>query len=130
MRIQGAELPVKPTTGYSANLRQRLRLRREHLGITQQAAADMIAKEAGLDGMTKATLSKWETFQSHPRVDMFAAWARALGLRLYVDLRNPDDGRQHILVSEEVGRLASLLEDMAPEDRAALTRIIEGIPRR
>lgn len=54
------------------NLCEELRDARKSLGIAQQKIAD-------LTGVAQVQVCHWENLQRRPRLDLFVAWAAALG---------------------------------------------------
>jgi transcriptional regulator with XRE-family HTH domain len=55
----------------------RLRAERQRLRISQQTVADSL-------GVTQACISRWETLDNNPPLDMVMDWARVLGLTVEV----------------------------------------------
>jgi transcriptional regulator with XRE-family HTH domain len=102
-------------------LRKQLRQRRVDLGLSQQQVADRTAAEWGEVGsLTKQTISSWERFVDQPRIDAFAAWARALELRLHVQLYDPSVERASVRVPPNVVDTCSVLAMLPPEKLAAV----------
>lgn len=77
-------------TEHALWLRGVLIAERERRGWSLEQTARAIGRELGEGGsLTKQSLHAWEGFKVQPRIDQMAAWARALGLRLEVDLVDP-----------------------------------------
>lgn len=80
-----ARLLSLPSTGHTQQLRAKLRAARQHLGLTLEAVADRISEYTG-ESCSASSASHYEQFRRHPPIDVMAAHARAVGLRLLVDL--------------------------------------------
>jgi transcriptional regulator with XRE-family HTH domain len=121
------------STGHSKQLRERLRDRREKLGLTLEQVAEQTGsilsalnpdeKETTL---TAGSISHYELFRRHPRVDTMAAWARAVGMRLVVDLEHADSDRVNVPLSPRAARIARMLEGLKPRD---LDRVEDTVRR-
>lgn len=126
--------PAFQSSGHSRALRSRLRAARERLGLSGDAVARRIQTIIGDDEpVHRGTISNWETFKRHPRIDVFAAWARAVGLRLIVDLDAADGKRIPVLLDPETAEVARELDLLTPEDRkiiAATVRRMLPVGRR
>jgi transcriptional regulator with XRE-family HTH domain len=82
-------------------LRKRLRAARKSAKMSQQQVADYIKADLGLDSLSKQAISQWETFVAQPTVDALASWARAVNLRLRINLVEPGDDRVLVPVRRE-----------------------------
>ena len=92
-------------------------------------AAKAIAREMGKDSMSKQALQQWEAFETHPRIDQFAGWARALGLSLDVDLIDPADERVEVRVPPDMIELIRRMERLTLEDRELLLPLAGRLSR-
>lgn len=92
-------------------------------------AAKAIARELGKETMSKQALQQWEAFETHPRIDQFAAWARALGLRLDVDLIDPEDERVEVRIPPDMLEIVRRLEVLDPSDRELLLPVLGRLTR-
>lgn len=102
-------------------LRKQLRQRRVDLGLSQQEVADRTAEEWGEVGsLTKQTISSWERFVDQPRIDAFAAWARAVELRLHVQLYDPSVERASVRVPPHMVDTCTVLAALPAEKLAAV----------
>lgn len=120
MLVYDAPMPeVREQTGHSRELRDRLRERREKLGLHQKAVGELI-------GRTGASVSAYERFEQHPPVDVFAAWARSLGMRLIVDL--DDSERVPVAVSPDLVETVRALNRLSTDDREIVARLITALP--
>lgn len=112
-------------SGHSRALRERLKEARREKGWTLQECADRVARELGKDKLSAQAVKFWEDFERHPPVDVFAAWCRAVGLRLVVEIVEPEEGRQPVLLHKETEELARKADQMAAKDRRVLERLAE-----
>jgi transcriptional regulator with XRE-family HTH domain len=122
-------------TGRTRMLRQRLKARREALRLTQEQVADRISadeirnahhpSEAKPIGGT--AVSNWETMYRNPKIHDFAAWARALGMRLIVDLDDQDSDRVAVLLPR--GRALELAKAIGTLNATDLD-LVESFVRR
>ncbi len=111
--------PTSPpdNTGRTRMLRQRLKARREALGLTQEQVAQLISDDPLRDDkpIGNTAVSNWETLKRHPKIDDFAAWARVLGMRLIVDLDDAESDRVPVLLPPgrhvELAKAISTLPD-------------------
>jgi transcriptional regulator with XRE-family HTH domain len=110
-------------TGHSRAIRARLRAARIEQGLSLQTVADRIAEILGRESLTAAAVSSWETFARHPPIDMMAAWARAVGMRLIVDLDSADSPRTPVLLRPETVDMARALDE-APGNYREIVRSI------
>lgn len=99
---------------------------REARGWSLEQTARAIARELGRPNLSKQSFTEWEAGNTQPRVDQFAAWAAALGLRLEVDLVRP--GRDHVAVRlpPQIAPIARDLTMLASED---LDRVFDLVRR-
>jgi transcriptional regulator with XRE-family HTH domain len=117
-------------TGHSRQLRARLRAARIERGMTLQNVADGIAQRLERESLTAAAVSSWETFVRHPAIDVMAAWARVVGLRLVVDLDDAKGERIPVLLHPRTADIAREI-DAAPEaDREMIRQFVERLTRR
>lgn len=116
------------STGHTKRLRDLLRARREAIGLSQEQVGKMIAHRLGRDRpYTGAAVSSWEKLQSNPGVDVMAAWARALSLRLIVDLDEQHSARVPVLLSARVAEIARTLDMASEADLALIESMIDRI---
>lgn len=120
---QAIGAPLIYSTGYSRQLRERLRARREKLGMTLEQVADRTAEilnqmtpDAKEVSLTAGAISHYEQFRRHPRVDAMAAWARAVGMRLVVDLEDADSDRVNVPLSPRAARVARMIDALKEKD--------------
>lgn len=113
-------------------IRQRLKARREALGLTQEQVAELISQDPNREGppLGNTAVSNWETLRRHPKLDDMAAWARVLGMRLIVDLDDIESDRVPVLLPPgRAVELAKALTTLGEEDFAyveALVRRLTG----
>ena len=125
-----SDTPVRPVSrGHSRQLRRRLRAARLERGLTLQHVADFIAKAEGLKSLTDAAVSQWESFKRHPPVNLMAAWARAVGLRLIVDLDDRSGERVPVLLHPRTADLAREIDSLNDDDRAYIEDTVRRIRR-
>lgn len=105
-----ARMLMIPSTGRSQQFRARLRAARERQGLTLEQVADEIAVQLGLSRFSASAVSHYEQFRRHPPVDVFAAWCRAVGMRLTMELDEINSDRVQVLLRPEVARLARAME--------------------
>lgn len=114
-------------TGHTRRLRAVLKNARERQGLSQQDVADEIARIVGKGSHTRSAISAYESFNRHPPINVFAAWARAVGMRLIVDLEWGDV--EHVQVramrssANSVHQLLSVIE-VEGSDRAELAELL------
>lgn len=111
-------------TEQAIRLRGILADRRTQMKLSQQAVADSVARELGKTSLTKQAISQWERFDTQPGIDEFAAWARAVGLRLWVDLYDPDDPRVELRVDPTLVETIERIHDLSPGDRELLLALV------
>lgn len=114
------------STGHSRHLRDVLRHARERLGLTQKQVADAIA--AHLDdgrSFTGSAVSEWERFQRHPAIDVMAAWARVVRLRLMVELDDGNGQRVPVLMSRRAAEVARSLDQLSDSDLDMIKSMVE-----
>ena len=80
---------------------------RGHFGLTQQQVADRIA-----GGINKNNISRWETADRMPSVDVLAAYAEALGIPVSRLYRPPSDRPS---LDEMIANASNELKDKAAE---------------
>ena len=127
----GDELPPAPddavpemgSVGHSRQLRLRLRAARKRLNLSHDDVAERVANTLGLDAKTGGSISHYEQFRRHPRIDVMAAWARAVGLRLIVDLDDADGKRIPVMLHARTAELARVLDNASDEDFAMIRDI-------
>jgi transcriptional regulator with XRE-family HTH domain len=115
-------------TGYTRMLRERLRAARVARGLTQKEVAADVAKRIG-ETVGHSTISNWETMFRQPRIDEFAAWARAVGMRLVVDLEPSDSPRIPVMLDRDTAELAKAIDRLPAEQRQAVSAIVEQFIR-
>ena len=111
---------------YSRHLRKIIRVARIDRGMSLQDVADAIAEITGEEPLSRQTIHHYEMFKRHPRIDMMAAWARAVGLRLIVEVVGLEDERIAALIRPRTARVAYLLDLLSDED----LETVEAIARR
>lgn len=121
-------------TEHAKWLRGVLVAERDRRGWSLSRTAREIARElraAGADkpGLTKQSLEKWEDFTVQPKIDRFAAWARALGLRLEVDLVQRDEPTVVARLPADVADLAREIALLDDGDRAYLVETVARLKR-
>lgn len=107
-----------------------LKAEREKRKWSLQTTADAIAREAGRESLSKQSLTKWEDAETQPKMDDFAAWARALGFKLEVDLVIPEEQAVSVRVPEEVAHACRQLATLDPVDRQLVVAVISRLQRR
>ena len=118
-------------TGHTRQLRERLRIAREGLGLSQRAVGIEIANRLGrAKPYTGAVVSLWEKLEAHPPVDTMAMWARVVGLRLVVDLDEAAGVRVPVLLRPKAAAVARLLDLLSDEELAAEEAYLDGKIRR
>lgn len=116
-------------TDHAIWLRRVLTAARKTRGWSLQRAATEIAREMGKASMSKQALQQWESFETHPSVAAYAAWARAMGLKLDVDLVDPKDERVEIRVPPGLVEVIRRLERLEEEDVAEILRLATRLSR-
>ena len=116
-------------TDHALWLRGVLKAERIRRGWSLQETADAVAKEMGRRSLSKQALQDWEEFETQPKIDAFAAWARALGLRLEVDLVTPGDGWVSVRVPEDLATTSRQLAALPPADRQVVMDMIARLQR-
>jgi hypothetical protein len=113
------------STGHSRHLRNVLALARQEQQLSAQQVADRMARALGKDKLSGQSVLYYEGFQRHPPIDVFAAWARAVGYRLIVDLDKLGNERAQVLIRhDEVAEIARALDEAPAELRAAVALIV------
>jgi transcriptional regulator with XRE-family HTH domain len=115
-------------TGYTRMLRERLRAARIARGMTQKDVAVEVQRRTGRT-CGDTTISNWETMARNPLVDEFAAWARAVGMRLVVDLEPEGSQRIPVMLDRDSAELAKAIDQLPPEKRAAVQAIVDQLTR-
>jgi len=118
-------------------LRQRLTLARGKRGdpnfIPLREVAGRIAdilkhtpawKKAKRVSLTKQAVSLWEKDEVQPGVDELAASARAVNLRLWVDVYDPADKTIETRIRADLLRLVHEMELLKPDDLAMVRDLI------
>lgn len=116
---------LQDVTGHSRHLRRVLADQRSKLGLSAQEVANRVAAMLDIESLSHQSIRYWESFDRHPPIDRFAAWADVLGKKLLVDLKDKNvPGHMVILKTPEAIEIARLV-DLAPESkrRAALSVI-------
>jgi transcriptional regulator with XRE-family HTH domain len=116
-------------TDHARWLRSVLKAERIRRGWSLQETADVVAREWGRDKLSKQSLQDWEEFKTQPKIDAFAAWARALGLRLEVDLVQSADPSVAIRVPIELADVCRTLSVLPPADRQVIIDMITRLQR-
>lgn len=114
-------------TDHALWLRGLLRAERERRGWSLSQCARAVAREMGKANLTKQSFTRWESFESQPRIDQFAAWARALGFRLEVDLVPADAPGVLVRVPADVAAAARELAVLPVEVRGPIIALIAGL---
>lgn len=118
-------------TEYARLLRSQLRARRQDQGLSQEEVGRRVAEDLGRDtDYTKGAVSGWERFDYHPPVDVFASWARVLGLRLRVELVDPEDRAVAVRVPPEYAALCRELAALPADDLAVVRDMIRRLGSR
>lgn len=110
-------------------MRRILKAERVRRGWSLARTAELVARELGRDRLTKQSLQDWEEGVTQPRVDAFAAWARALGMQLEVDLVVPHADEVPIRVPRPLAPSVLLFLSLEDEDRQAVILIIQRLKR-
>lgn len=110
-------------------LRERLRDARKEQGLTALEVDRRIV--AALKEERKPNPQRiyhWENLAAHPSIAAYAAWSRALGFRLVVQLVDAGSEARSVLVrSDDAARVALLLDAAPPEKREAIARMVETL---
>lgn len=123
---RAARLALLPSTGHSRELRARLRAARLREGLTLEQVAGRIAELLGLESFSPAQVSHIEQFRRHPPIDVMAAHARAVGLRLVVDLTSEESDEVAVPLAPRVAWIARALKGADEE----ILDVIETILKR
>lgn len=99
---------------------------REARRWTLEQTARAIARELEIPSLKKQSFTAWESGDTKPRVDQFAAWAAALGLRLEVDLVRPGRDQVTVRLPPAIAPIARDLAMLAPDD---LERVYDLVRR-
>jgi len=126
-------------THHAKWLRGVLVAERDRRGWSLSQAARAIARELQAvpsdtpgrrgKGLTKQSLQAWEEFRVQPKIDQFAAWARAMGLRLEVDLAPRDESTVIARVPQDVADIALELTLVPAEERARIVGLAREIAK-
>ncbi|MEQ1571433.1 MAG: hypothetical protein ABMA64_37750 [Myxococcota bacterium] len=101
------------------------------MGLTQQQVADKITERLQLERpLSGSAVSEWERFGRHPAVNVMAAWARVVGLRLLVELDASTGPRIPVLVRPETADLARSIDLLSDEDRALVSSMVSRMKPR
>lgn len=105
--------------------------RRDEFGLKHGEVSAMIADDAGAERTNErgTQIQNWEKMRREPRIDEFAAWARALGMRLVVELEPAESPRRALMVPPESIELCATAAQLAPEKVPAATAIVERLLR-
>lgn len=106
-------------SGKTRMIRRRLKAARKALGLTQQQVAERMVADPQWGGATlgATAISNWELLERNPEVDAMAAWARAVGRRLVVELDDQAAGdRVAVLLPPEVVECAKAITALEQED--------------
>ena len=110
-------------------LRKILVARRGALRRFQPEVGEAVAAILGRPGLTKQAISQWENLKTEPGIPEFDAWARALGMRLHVDLHDEDDKRIEVPVEPGLVETATRLNDLSEEDRTIVSGLVRRLSR-
>lgn len=101
---------------HSRWLRERLAQARQDQGRTAlEVDADVTARLDEAREPTSQRIYSWEKFGAHPRIDQYAAWARALGFRLDCQLVPVESSARSVILTSDEAAAAAQLLDAAPE---------------
>lgn len=121
-------------TGHSKGLRLILKQARDQQGLSAKAVGERIALhlqalgDADAEPVSPSTIYAWESFDRHPSIANFAAWARVLGYRLIVELDSATSDRAPVLVrTDEAAEAARRIDLMQPDQRAAILGVIRSM---
>lgn len=95
-------------------------------GWSLQQTARAISKELGRS-LAKQSYTKWESFETQPKLDELAAWARAFGMRLEVDLVWPEEDAVSARLPVSVAAIARELGLLRPAALAPISLLIEQL---
>lgn len=109
-------------------LRGLLIAEREARGWSLEQTARAIGREAG-GGLSKQSLHAWESGAVNPKIDQFAAWAQALGLRLEIDLCRPGVDSVPVRLPARVAGIARDLSDLSNDDLRVVSELIGRLKR-
>lgn len=116
------------STGHSRHLRDVLRAARERLGMSQREVAEAISERLDDERVVSSSaVSEWERFHRHPGIDVMAAWARVVGLRLIVDLDDLKTDRVHLSLRPRAAEVARLLDLLTDPDLQVVTSLVERL---
>lgn len=87
-----------------------MRIAREHAGLSQETAA----RELGLSGKSKSTLSAWESGARDPRSSMLVKMARLYGLP--VEMLADPQPTAHEAIDRRLDELARAAGELERED--------------
>ena len=120
---------LEEVTGHSRHLRHVLRDRRKDLRLSAREVAERASDRLGDGAISTQSIYDWEAFRRHPAIDRYAAWARALGYRLVVDLDDAAEGRHPILVRHEESASAAKTLDAIddPAKRRAVLATLKAL---
>lgn len=110
-------------------LRQILKSRRAALKLRQEDVAILAAEHLGKASLTKQAISQWENAQTQAGVDELDAWARALGMRLRVDIYDAEDQRAGVMVDPPLVESVMRMNDLSGEDREIVIGIVKRLSR-
>ena len=90
---------------------------REHLGFTQEK----IGARIGPDGVDKGTISRWESSDRIPTINVMAAFAEAIGIRVVDLYRLPSDRCSLDLLAADLSqhdfeKIVQAIKDLKPRD--------------
>lgn len=114
-------------TDHARHLRGLLIAERDRKGWSLEQVARAVARELDVEHVPKQTIHGWESFRTHPRIDQFAAWARALGMRLEADLVRESDEEVVIRLPRALASPVRDLTLLSNEDRAAIVHLVDRL---
>lgn len=134
-------MKAKKSTGHTKGLREQLRDERKHRKLSTEAVAELIVKRlaeqvaeqvaAGEPVDADPTLSGeslrlYEKMERNPKINVFAAWAHVLGMKLVVELDRAELGRTNVMIkTPEAIEIAKMVDAMPSGRRKALLRYLQ-----
>lgn len=157
MNTEDDPTPLPPATGKTRSIVGRLRSRREQLGLSQAELGERVFRYANRmaerygeaprwgQPISRSAISKWEAmFPADPEKEVpsavkdrrqsfsifdYGCWARALGLRLVVDLVEVDENAEVVTLTGPDAEYVAELLDLDSEKRELILSIARSFKK-
>lgn len=95
--------------------------------MSHQDVADEVARLLGLESFSAGSISNYEQFTRHPPIDVMAAWARAVGMKLTVDLVDAASERVAVPLKPRPAWIARALDGAEDDDLDVIETLVKRL---